>query len=414
MFIILYVLAVIVSFTIIAFLNINSRGKVWIVGILMGIFGFLLVPSISSQIDALPYLYSLNAIRSTLHIKGVAAAWNMLQIGHGTSNLPEVAGVFHPMTFQATPVMGILMFLFAFLPNPFFLGFIAFIDYFFALKIIELVVRRGHLSDLEFAVTYLIFMMLFVYTNAVGGVRNNLVGVVYGYAFLSYLDSKPQVISFATLRLLVMAILLALIHPFTMVIFTFSILDMILKRVWELRLTDILLLIQRTFQQSFFSLIKPFSAIPFVGSILTKSNQYVGDNITLFISSRANWIRDFARLFALLLILFLVCKYSHHIVDHKFTEFMIMLMCFTIGSIHDQVVFERCLLVMLPLMLPYIAYVPSLIWNGLSSLSNIDFVKVMMLLTLMIYVMTCFIDNLRAGELYYTFVLNSNPAIASF
>lgn len=415
MFILGYVILTIVSFAIAAFLKINLKFKIWILAILMGLFGYFIVPSVTSKIDALPYLYTLNAVRAKLYTKGVSAAWNMLAVGGGeTIGKVSTSIGFRPMTFQATPVMGIVMFTCAFFPNPFFLFIVAFIDYFFALKIIELIVKKNNLSNLDFALTYLVFMCLFVYTNAVGGVRNNLVGTIYAYVYLHYIEKKPKIISCSTIWLILMASILSLIHPFTIILFVFSMFSLILNKVWQLRLVNVLLLFQRFFQQRLLTFIKPLSVIPFVGSILLKSDQYLGENITLFISSRANWIRDFARLFVMIAILILVRKKCRTMIGNTYIEFIIMLICYAVGSIQDQVIFERCLLVLLPMMLPILTCLPSLTFNGLHQFTSTDMIKFLLLISLVVYISICFIDNLRAGELYYTFLFNSSPVISGF
>lgn len=415
MFVIGYVTCTAISFAIAAFLKINLRLKVWILALLMGLFGFFVVPSITSKIDALPYLYTLNAVRIKLYTKGAIAAWKMLAIGDGESvNTIATTMGFRSMTFQATPVMGLIIFICAFFPNSIFLFIIAFLDYFFALKLIELIVEENKMSSLDFALSYLMFMCLFVYTNAVGGVRNNLVGTIYAYAFLHYLSARHNFISWATLWLVLTAFALSLIHPFTLILFIFSLLSLILNKVWELRTVDILLVCQRFFQKDLLTFLKPLSVIPFVGSILSKSDQYLGENITLFISSRANWIRDFARLFIMILVLLLVRKKCKSMVSNIYVEFVIMLICYAIGSIQDQVVFERCLLVLLPMMLPVLACIPELLFNSLKQITNADAIKLLLLIGFAAYISVCFIDNLRAGELYYTFLFNSNSVISGF
>lgn len=406
MFIIGYLTITICSFAIAAFLKIRLQTKVWILALMMGIFGFFVVPDITSKIDALPYLYSLNYYRTVLEFKGVGALWHLIEVGGNSSVVTNT----QLMTFQASPVMGLIMFICTFLSNPFFLGLIAFLDYFFVLKIIALVTTQNKLPDIYFAISYLIYMCLFVYTNAVGGIRNNLVGTFYAYFFLRYVVNKCPLWSYSTLWLCIVAIILSLIHPFTMLLFIISILAVIMHRTWEYRVIDVLLVFQRFFQKTIINLLVPLSTLPFFGNILSKSDQYLGDNITLFISSRANWIRDVSRLLIMIVILIIVWKSCSKYLDRKYLEFVIMLICFTFGSVHDQVLFERCLLVLLPIMSPFITILPRTIKDKMQLMhSNVLLVSLITLMSA--YIAMIFIDNLRAGELYYTFLFNSTPAI---
>lgn len=406
MFVIGYLVITITSFAIAAFLNINLRTKVWLLALLMAIFGFFIVPDITSRIDALPYLYSLDNYREILNTKGIGALWHAIIVGDSLQS-----GKTQFMTFQSTPAMGILMFFCTFLPNPFFLSLIAFLDYFFALKIIALVTTHNHFSDFWFGIGYLAFMGLFVYTNAVGGVRNNLVGTVYAYFFLQYVIKDYSLWSYATIRLCIIATILSLIHPFTLLLFLLSMLVIILHRTWEYRIMDVLLFFQHLFQKMIISFLMPLSTIPFFGSILDKSDQYLGSNITLFISSRANWVRDFIRLLVMMIILIVVCHECHQYINSKYIEFVVMLMCFICGSVHDQVLFERCLLVLLPIMLPFITIFFKIVIDRSQLILEHNFFFVSLFLIVFFYIGIVYIDNLRAGELYYTFLFNSSSMI---
>lgn len=408
MFIIGYLIAMVTSFCIAYFLKVSLSFKTLILAMIMAIFAFFVVPDINSRIDALPYLFSLNNIRFILHNKGIAAAWHLIYAVKPTNTLTQT------MSFSGTPVMGLIMLVFSLLPNPFFLAAIAFMDYFFVLKSIQLIVSHNNLPHKIYAYSYLIFMALFVYTNAVGGVRNNFVGTVLGYTYLKYFTDNRPIKSLATINVLVITLILMMIHPFTLLLFILFCLALFLKKHWEYWVADGILILHSSFQQIIFTLLTPLSAIPFFGGILDKSNQYLGDNATLFISSFANWVRDFARLIIMIATMIVVYKVAKNKVNPKYTLFVMFLICFSIGAIKDQVLFERCLLVLLPIMIPYITLLPLQIKQSFENRSNYLTYKFVFIIFISSFAIFCLIDNLRAGELYYTFLFNSSPLVNGF
>lgn len=412
MFVVGYLLIMVISFEIAYFLRLSLGTKVVILAGLMAVFAFFVVPDVTSRIDALPYLSSLNDIRAVCHSKGIAAGWKLV---HSSRQVSDTSSLAQTMTFSGTPMMAVIMLVFSYLPNPLFLAVIAFVDYFFVLKAIQLVVVRNRLSHQIFAYAYLMFMALIVYTNAVGGIRNNMVGTVYGYFVLKYFMNDNRLISMATLKMVLLTFILAMIHPFTLLLFLILAIVTLFARSWRLlRVSDAVMMLHRFFQQTFFTLLTPFKAIPFVGSILFKSNQYIGDNATLFISSRANWVRDFARLVIMFAIIFALRKFSRRYIDRRYFEFVLLLICFTIGAVQDQVLFERCLLVLLPIMTPYITLLPVVLKKTAMHQPNHLALHYTLILGLALFAFFCLVDNLRAGELYYTFLFNSNPLVTGF
>ena len=81
MFVVGYLLIMVISFEIAYFLRLSLGTKVVILAGLMAVFAFFVVPDVTSRIDALPYLSSLNDIRAVCHSKGIAAGWKS-----GTNN----------------------------------------------------------------------------------------------------------------------------------------------------------------------------------------------------------------------------------------------------------------------------------------------------------------------------------------
>lgn len=410
MFIIGYLLAMVISFIIAFYVKINLNLKIVILALIMAAFAFFVVPDINSRIDALPYLYSLDNLRYITKTNGLLEAWRVVSSADVTGG----GGTSQVMAFGGAPLMGGLMILFSFLPNPVFLAVIAFADYFFVMKSIQLVVNRSKLDEQFFAYGYAIFMALLAFTNAVGGVRNNLVGTVFAYYCLRYFESQNRIWSFATLKMYVLIVVLSLIHPFTLLLGILFTLVIILKKRWQVGIVSILLVFQGPLQSIILLALRPLSFLPFVASILFKSNQYLGDTATMYISSRANWARDLARLVFVVALLVVLRKIMDQYVSHRYTCFVIFLILFAVGAIQDEVLFERCLLVLLPIIAPYLMLLLVSLKNVVTKQTNYLAGRYAFTMVFLLYATVCLVDNLRAGELYYSFLIGSAPLVTGF
>lgn len=409
MFALCYLLVMVISLIIFAFVKLKLNTKIMIAALLFTVFALVIIPYDNGAVDATKYYGFLNYIRHVRAIGGISAAWSAINsdaysnINFGSSSLLSAPDT---LSFAATPVMGMVMLVMSYFPNEFLMAIVAFADYYLAMKMIQLVVERHHLPLRYFTIAYLIFCCLFVYSAAVSGIRNNFVGTAFAYAALRYADSNSRLLSFKTIKLLIITILLSLIHPFTLILFSLFMIAVIFYRTKWIRLFDGLMFLQSFFQGGFLALMMPLSAIPFFSSILYKSNQYLGSNATIHISSGANMVRDLARLFVLLLIFALVHRLSRKFINQRYTEFVLLLFCFIIGAFRDQLLFDRCLLVMLPIMLPFITLLPVVanIYHLSHPKSTRAFILYLTIVGLGIFSVICLTDNLRAGSLYFHFL----------
>ena len=408
MFAICYLLVMVISLVIFAFIDLNLNKKILIAALLFAIFALIIIPKDNGTVDATKYFSFLENIRHARQEGGQIMAWQMVNNNTMTLNLkPSGMAVPDALSFGATPVMGLIMLIMSYFPNELLMALVTFADYFFAMKIIQIVVEKNKLSKWYFCCTYLIFCCLFAYSVAVGGIRNNFVGTAFAYAALRYLEKKKPFFSWATIELFAVTLLLSLIHQFTLILFALFFLVVVFNRYKIImRILDIMMFGQSIFQDFFLSLIGPLGGIPFFASILFKSNQYLGNNATIHISSTANLVRDVARLVILLLIFLVVRKFSSDLIDLRYIEFIILLFCFIIGSFKDQLLFERCLLVMLPIMLPYITIL--LVAVRHYDLRNPESARAvalnLSLIFLFLFAIICLSDNLRAGSTYYYFL----------
>lgn len=409
MFAICYLLVMIISLVLFAFVDLSLNKKIIIAALLFMIFALIIIPVDTGAVDATKYFSFLDSIRHVRQESGVAMAWKMVNSNAITLNTSSILDpVADTLSFGATPVMGLIMFVMSYLPNEFLMALVAFADYFFAMKIIQVVVEKDHLSKWYFCYGYFTFCCLFVYSAAVSGIRNNFVGTVFAYAALKYTEKNKPIFSWTTIQFLVITVLLSLIHQFTLVLFILFCLVILFNRfkvvMW---LIDLVVLVgQSIFQGPLLALLMPLSGIPFFTSILYKSNQYLGNSATIHISSTANFVRDIARLVILLLLFIVVRKYGQRVIDARYTEFVLLLFCFIIGSFRDQLMFDRCLLVMLPIMLPFITVLPAATYhsNWSAPVAVRTAILNLSIIFLFLFSIVCLTDNLRAGSTYFYFL----------
>ncbi len=409
MFAICYLLVMVISTVIFAFIKLKLNTKIIIAALLFTIFALIIIPLDNGAVDATKYFSFLDYIRYVKRIGGLGQAWlainsNALSTNPITNNFNVTPDT---LSFAATPVMGVIMLVMSYFPNEVLMALVAFFDYYLAMKIVQLVVEDYHLPIKYFIYAYLAFCSLFAYSVAVSGIRNYFVGTVFAYVALHYTKQRPHFCSLATIKLMVITLMLSLIHQFTMILFILFLLAIIFYRSKWIRFFDGLMFMQSFFQSGFLALLQPLEAIPFFSSILYKSNQYLGSNATIHISSTANLARDLAHLAVLLLIFILVYRTSQHFINQRYLEFVTLLFCFIIGSFHDQLLFERCVLVMLPIMLPLITLLPIVV-NHYHLYRPHSVYALTLYLTVIgftIFSVVCLADNLRAGSTYFYFFL---------
>lgn len=391
----------IISLTIFLCLKIRLDIKILIVAILFTIFSFLIIPKLDSKVDALQYFSSLDAIRIARINHGLVDAWRVINT-NPTDTSNSINSV---MSFSATPVMAVVMIIMSYFPDIALLSVVCFIDFFFALKLIQLVVEKNELSISYYCFGFVIFCSIFAYSIAVSGIRNNMVGTIFAYFAFKYLESDYPFISWPTAFLLLIIIILSLIHPYTLLL---GLLLLLVAIFWQykafLRVIDVLMLAQSFFQRAIIMLLIPLSGIPFFSSIILKSNQYLGKNATILISSTANLLRDIGRLLVFGLLLVITLWLKQKLIDQRYLEFVIIFFCFACGAFFDQLLFERCMLVSLPIMIPLITVMPAELDSELRTSLPVSLKAVILytiILFLCLYAIFCLVDNLRAGTLYY-------------
>lgn len=401
MFAVGYLLTILISLAIFLCVRSSLSVKVFIVAMLFMVFSFLIIPKLDSKVDALQYFSSLDAIRTARINHGLTEAWRVINT-NPTDTSNSINSV---MSFSATPVMALVMLGMSYFPDIVILSVVCFIDYFFALKIIQLVVDKNKLSISYYCFGFIIFCCIFAYSIAVSGIRNNMVGTVFAYFALKYLENERVFFSWSTISLLLIIILLSLVHPYTLLLGLLLLLVIIFWRYKTiLRIIDGLMLLQSFFQRAIIMLLIPLAGIPFFSSIILKSNQYLGKNATILISSTANLFRDIGRLLIFGLLLIITLWVKQQFIDRRYIEFIIIFFCFACGAFFDQLLFERCMLVSLPIILPLIIVLPAEFSSELRSNESISLKTVaiyIMMIILCLYAGFCLVDNLRAGTSYY-------------
>lgn len=409
MFAACYLLVMLISLVIFSTINLKLNTKILIAALLFTIFALVIIPLDNGAVDATKYFAFLDYLRHIRKIGGTGAAWMAItsnaysSINLGANSLAPVADT---LSFAATPVMGLIMLIMSYFPNELLMAIVAFADYYLAMKIIQLVVEKNQLPERYFTIAYLIFCCLFVYSAAVSGIRNNFVGTAFAYAALRYTEQSSPLLSINTVKLITVTLLLSLIHQFTLILFLLFMIAIIFYRTKLIRFFDGGMFLQSFLQGGFLALLRPLAAIPFFSSILYKSTQYLGSGATIHISSTANLVRDLARLAILLLIFSLVHRIDRRFLNQRYTEFVLLLFCFIIGSFRDQLLFDRCLLVMLPIMLPFITLLPvtANIYHLHHPHSAYSFFLYLTVISLGIFSIICLADNLRAGSTYFYFL----------
>lgn len=402
MFAITYLLIMLISIAILLCLRANLNIKIIIIALLFTIMSFLIIPKLDSKVDALQYFSSLNAIRIERTQHSLFDAWKIINTAPASSG----TATNNVMSFSATPVMAIVMIIMSYFPDITLLSCVCFIDYFFALKIIQIVVKNNKLSIYYFCFGFIIFSSVFAYSIAVSGIRNNMIGTIFAYIALRFSEHRYKILSWHFLSFLFISLLLILVHPYTLLLAFLFILSLIFsKHTVIMRICNVLVLFQSLFQQLFIALITPFNTIPFFSSIILKSNQYLGENATILISSNANLLRDIGRLLFLGTVFIITRRFSEHYINVTYTEFVLLFLLFAIGSFNDQLLFERCMLVFLPIVLPYIILLLVRVKTLATIEREVSFKAVVSYITLFmicIYALFCLADNLRAGTTYFT------------
>lgn len=403
MYALLYLLVLILSLILFIFIRLNLNIKILITALLFLIFAAIIVPIDNGSLDVSKYFHFLDFIRYTREISGIKEAWHTIN----TNAITNISPLLPPpdaISFGSVPIMGLIMMAMSFFPNEFLLMLVVFCDYFFAMKIIQIVVEKNNLLERFFIYSYLIFTCLFVYSAAASGIRSNTVGTIFIYLALKYANDQPKLWSPATAKLFFLSFLLILIHPFVAVFLVLLLIATIVRNSKKACVVASgLMFIQSYFQNLIFGLLTPLAKIPFFSSILYKKDQYLGSGATIHISSLANYFRDVARFLIFLIIFIIVYRISKKYLPRIYFQFIILLFCFILGSLQDQLLADRCILILLPAMLPSITFFPIVIKKEIIDRRTSFRARVLyfLFIVFILYVQIIFVDNLRAGTHFY-------------
>lgn len=351
-----------------------------------GVVGFMMTPNPNLFVDTVRFFETLDTTRMYLD-------WNPTA---GWRYLMDASG------YNSTPVMGLIMYVLAFLPQNGWLTFlVSFLDIGAGLFIIYEQSRRGKTFS-PVVLAALIFVCLFNFNASVTGVRNTMavfvsVGIVYYFSTVRKRVLLP----------VLLCIPLILIHPFALFVPVFYILGITYKKCNTLFIVFcIIALLQRRFQDIAFSWVDRFSSIPFFGSLSFKSDQYFGDGAYIGASS------DFGTTRSLLMLIFYIAILCttflvKSTLSHRYLGFSILMVCFAVGSFGDATLFSRCSTAMLIVIL-------SALYDLISSLLNLgqryrwSYVLLAMIGVFSLIVLA---DNLRAGNKFELIVPNYTSLI---
>lgn len=371
MFAVCYLAAI--AFTVILILAFGRKRQVAALcmgAVLFGIVGFMMTPNPAEYVDTVRFFNTLDEARS-FAITSYDDAWNYLMVDNG---------------YNATPVIGIILFLITLQQENGWLTFIAaFVDVGAGFYLVYQQTNKGKNKN-ALIIGILCFLCLFNFNAGVSGVRNYMAG--FAAICVAYTFSRR----FSALSLL-LYIPLILIHPFAMIIPVLYLLSVTYRRHKLLyTLLCIPLLCQHYIQDLIFSIFKHFSNIPFFSSLLFKSTQYFGDEAYIIIDSSFSRMRSIFLLF-LYLSLLIMAMHLRHNINVQYIGFTVMFACFAIGAFQDEQLFSRCVSMLMIAILPFIC---ELIKEALSQSwarmgPTFPFVIVLVCSTIIL------VDNLRAG-----------------
>lgn len=373
MYIFAYVVAMAYMLLLFALFGNRRRGIVpFLAALGFGVVGFTMTPNPDLFVDTVRFFETLDATRTYLAWSPVEA-WQYLM---GTSG------------YNSTPIMGLIMYVLAFLPSNGWLTFLAsFLDVGAALFIIHEHTRsKDNIGTMM--LSSLVFVCLFNFNAAVTGVRNAM-AVFLSVAIVYWFSTKGKKI----LPPLILCIPLALIHPFALIVPIFYILGFSYKRHKIIFvLFCIGALFQRSFQATVFNLLALFPNIPFFSNLSFKSTQYFGEGAYIGASSSFATTRNL-----LLLILYIAVLCAAFLVKNNLSSqylgFSLLMTCFTVGAFGDAILFSRSVASMLVVILPALCDIISSLID-LGQRCRWSYVVLAMMGIVSVVILA---DNLRAG-----------------
>lgn len=344
--------------------------------LMFGILWLFALPRTGVYVDTVRFFATLDATRESC-MRGLAGGWEYLMSSG----------------YDSTPVIGaILLFIAQLSDNRWLTFFAAFVDYAAAFFLIrQAAISKDAKKSIVFGMLF--FMMVFNSNAAVNGVRNNMAGALAVCTAFHYLCKRSKR-SDLFVAIACYAVL-ALIHPFVLLI---AGIHLVVHFVYDKRVVVLLFylvcLFWRGFQSLVINLIGSLSFIPFFSSINFKATQYFGEDAYIFQSTAFSRIRDIL-LFLFIAFCIIYCLvYSKVGASKRFNCFTIAYISFSAGSLPDEIMFNRCVCILVFVSLPFIS---SILFNlqqrDLANRWHASLFFVMVAAAMAIV----YVDNMRAG-----------------
>lgn len=340
--------------------------------LLFGIIGLVMIPRNGTYIDTVRFFEELNGIRDQSNIS-LSSGWNYLMGSLG---------------YDSVPVAGVLLWLVSLQSENGLLTFIvATLD---ILAGYYLVARslRNESSKLIFCLCVAFFLFMFNFNASVSGVRN-----VLACSLAMCITYKISVEKKIRITYLFLYLLFILIHPFAIIVPLLYFFSRILCKNHILYyIFCVVLILQHYLQQFIFKLIATWSDIPFFSSVLFKSTQYFGQDAYIEEST------SFSRFRTILIAIFLMFIIANYLLRKKtifcetYFAYILSFAFFTIGAFSDEILFSRCVSVLLFAILPLI---PNII-RDVSDEIKLRIVKPKSVIIFLVPII-CLFDNLRSG-----------------
>ena len=369
-----------------------ASSELWTVcltsALLFGVLWLFASPRAGVYVDTVRFFATLDATRQSCS-SGLAGGWEYLMS----------AG------YDSTPVIGAILLFVAQLGDNRWLTFVAaFVDYAAAFFLVrQAVVSAGDRKSAIFGMLF--FMLVFNSNAAVNGVRNNMAGALAVCAAYRYLNQRSGL-----LAAIVCYVVLALIHPFVLLI---AAIHLVARYVSSRRVVATVFyltcLLWRGFQSLIINIIGSLSFIPFFSSIQFKATQYFGEDAYIFQSTAFSRIRDIL-LFLFIAFCIIYCLlFGKKRISKGFQCFTVAYLSFSAGSLPDEIMFNRCVCILLFVSLPYISMIiPDLQLGHRASRWHYSLSSILVVAAMIII----YIDNMRAAVRFEEISLSVSGLIA--
>lgn len=387
MFGILYILNVFISCIIILTKKINLKNKAILVGVVFGLLGLFMTPRSGNFSDVVRFFNELDAFRREITLSGFSNTfYNMLH-------------------YSSTPFMGLIMMIMSYLGNGWLLFITAFIDMasaaFLVMSSSEKYLEKN-IGTNNSLYAWLIFTCLFNFNAVIGGIRNGIVVFIFALSYWIIIN-KSSSNGISLIKLTLLAIVLFLIHPFTVLIYLLVVLSIFFYRNKLIMfIAEIALLCQHFYQGLLLKYLGGLGNSAITSSIAFKSTQYFGPSAYIVAPSKFSYIRYFIYLFIYVLCVILARHYSMGTTTFKkYNAFTNLSIAISIGACMDQILFSRCIMLLGVVIIPYL---PRLMYvfkqiKGKAFLGLIKFILPCILFLILM-------DNVRAGIRFFCITFN--------